>query len=111
MNRKRAVLIPIVLLVLPIIMSGMTVEVDAQVQPVHNVAVSVASLAGIVEEVGGSLVNTSILLEQEIDPHAFTFTPQILAIAEAADLLVFTGHFHWEEELANQTSTPFITFH
>ncbi len=46
-------------------MSGVTVEVEAQVQPVHEVAVSVASLAGIVNEVGGSLISTSILLEQE----------------------------------------------
>ena len=111
MNRKRAVLIPIALLLLPLIMSGVTVEVQAQVQPVHNVAVSVASLAGIVNEVGGSLINTSILLEQETEPHAFTITPDIIAMADVADLLVFTGHFHWEEELANQTSTPFVTFH
>jgi len=89
----------------------MTGEVHAQVQPVHNVAVSVASLAGIAEEVGGALVNTSVLLEQEADPHAVSMTPQMLALANAADLLVFTGHFHWEEELANQTSTPFVTFH
>jgi len=50
-------------------------------------------------------------MEQEADPHAFTLTPEIIAAADLADLLVFTGHFHWEEELANQTSTPFITFH
>ncbi len=85
-------------------------EVQAQVQPVHEVAVSVASLAGIVDEVGGSLISTSILLEQEGDPHAFTVTPEIIAMADTADLLVFTGHFHWEEELAILTSTPFITF-
>ena len=111
MNRKRSVLIPIALLVLPLLMSGMTGEVHAQVQPVHNVAVSVTSLAGIVEEIGGSLIDTSVLLEQETEPHAFTITPEILAIADAADLLVFTGHLHWEEELAIQTSTPFVTFH
>lgn len=92
-------------------MSGMTIEVQAQVQPVHNVAVSVASLAGIVEEVGGDLISTSILLEQETEPHAFTVTPEIIAMADAADLLIFTGHFHWELELANLTSTPFVTFH
>ena len=63
------------MLLLPLIMSGVTVEVQAQVQPVHNVAVSVASLAGIVNEVGGNLINTSILLEQEAEPHAFTVTP------------------------------------
>ena len=92
-------------------MSGLTVEVHAQVQPVHNVAVSVASLAGIVEEVGGEMINTSILLEQETEPHAFSINPQILAIADAADFLVFTGHFEWENEIARQTSTPFITLH
>ncbi|MCK4568452.1 MAG: zinc ABC transporter substrate-binding protein [Candidatus Thorarchaeota archaeon] len=110
MNRKRTVLIPIVLLLLPLIMNSITMEVQAQVQPVHEVAVSVASLAGIVDEVGGSLISTSILLEQEGDPHAFTVTPEIIAMADTADLLVFTGHFHWEEELAILTSTPFITF-
>ena len=99
------------MLLLPLIMGGVTVEVHAQVQPVHNVAVSVASLAGIVNEVGGPLISTSILLQQETEPHAFAVTPEIIAMADAADLLVFTGHFHWEEELANQTSTPFVTFH
>ncbi|MHA1864615.1 MAG: metal ABC transporter substrate-binding protein [Candidatus Thorarchaeota archaeon] len=111
MNRKRSVLIPIALLILPLILSGAVVEVQAQVQPVHKVAVSVDSLAGIVNEVGGPLISTSILLEQETEPHAFVVTPEIIAMADAADLLVFTGHFHWEEELANQTSTPFVTFH
>lgn len=91
-------------------MSGLTVEVYAQVQPVHNVAVSVDSLAGIVEDIGGSLVNTTVLLEQESDPHAFILTPQIIARADTADLLVVTGHFEWEKELANRTSTPFISF-
>ncbi|MCK5265326.1 MAG: hypothetical protein KAR03_06935, partial [Candidatus Thorarchaeota archaeon] len=70
MNRKRVVLIPIALLLLPLIMGGVTMEVQAQVQPVHEIAVSVASLAGIVNEVGGSLISTSILLEQETEPHA-----------------------------------------
>ncbi len=92
-------------------MSGVTVEVQAQVQPVHEVAVSVASLAGIVDEVGGSLISTSILLIQEADPHMSSATTEMIAIADAADLLVFTGHFHWEEDLANQTSTPLVTFH
>jgi len=91
-------------------MSGITLEVHAQVLPPRSIAVSVSSLAGIVHEVGGSHYDITVLLEQEIDPHAFTVTPEIIATADAADLLVFVGHFHWEEELANLTSTPFITF-
>ena len=104
-------LIPVALLILPLMMGAMTPEVQAQVQPVQNVAVSVSSLAGIVEDVGGPLIHTSVLLDQEVDPHSFTVNTKTLAIADAADLLVFTGHFHWEEDLANQTSTPFITLH
>jgi ABC-type Zn uptake system ZnuABC Zn-binding protein ZnuA len=92
-------------------MGTVVLEVDAQIQPVHNIAVSVSSLAGIVQEVGGSSVTTSVLLEQETEPHAFSVTPEIIATADAADLLVFTGHFFWEEELANLTATPFITLH
>jgi len=91
-------------------MTGVTLEVHAQIsQP--SIAVSVSSLAGIVEEIGGAHFDTTVLLEQETEPHAFTVTPEVIATAEEADLLVFTGHFHWEEELANLTSTPFITFH
>ncbi|MFW9793269.1 MAG: metal ABC transporter substrate-binding protein [Candidatus Thorarchaeota archaeon] len=108
---KKQVLIPLTLFLLPHIMSLVVLDVHAQNSPVHNIAVSVSSLAGIVQEVGGSHISTSVLLEQETDPHIFTFPPEVIAIADAADLLVFTGHFHWEEELANLTATPFISFH
>jgi zinc/manganese transport system substrate-binding protein len=99
------------LFLLPLFTSGVVLDVHAQAVPVHEVAVSVASLAGIVEEVGGPLVTTTVLVEQEGEPHAFSITPEIIALANSADLLVFTGHFHWEEELANETATPFITLH
>lgn len=111
MIRRKASLVPLILFLLPLVMSGVTLEVHAQISPTKSIAVSVSSLAGIVQEVGGSHYNTKVLLEQETDPHAFTVTPEIIATAEEADLLVFAGHFHWEEELANLTSTPFITFH
>ncbi len=110
-NHRELSLIPLMLFLLPLALSGITLEVHAQITPTRSVAVSVSSLAGIVQEVGGSYYNTTVLLDQETEPHAFTVTPEIIATADAADLLVFTGHFHWEEELANLTSTPFITFH
>ena len=111
LKRRKLSIVPLILFLLPLAMSGLTVEVHAQITPVGSIAVSVSSLAGIVQEVGGAHYNTTVLLKQETEPHAFTVTPEIIAIADAADLLVFTGHFHWEEELANLTSTPFITFH
>lgn len=92
-------------------MSGVTIEGNAQTTNSPSIGVSVSSLAGIVQVIGGSRYNTTVLLEQETEPHAFSITPEIIASANAADLLVFTGHFHWEEELANLTSTPYITFH
>jgi ABC-type Zn uptake system ZnuABC Zn-binding protein ZnuA len=109
--RRKVALVPLILFLLPLIMSGVSLEIRAQILPTRSIAVSVPSLAGIVQEVGGSHYNTPVLLEQEVDPHAFTVTPEIIAIADEADLLVFTGHFYWEKELANLTSTPFIAFH
>jgi ABC-type Zn uptake system ZnuABC Zn-binding protein ZnuA len=97
------------LILIPLSVSSLTLEVRAQIQPVLNVAVSVPSLAGIVEDVGGPLVTVSTILNTPQDPHTFTINPEILSIADSADLLVFTGHFQWEEDLANQTATPFIT--
>jgi zinc/manganese transport system substrate-binding protein len=111
MKRRRAILIPLLLLLLPMVFSGVTLEAHAQTPPTRSIAVSVTSLAGIVQEISGLHYNVTVLMEQETDPHAFTLTPDILEAADEADLLVFTGHFHWEEELANQTATPYITFH
>jgi ABC-type Zn uptake system ZnuABC Zn-binding protein ZnuA len=108
---KKATLFLLVLFLVPLMLSRNTSEVQAQVQPVYEVAVSVPSLAGIVEEIGGPLVHVSILLEQQQDPHSFAVDPSILATAEAANLLVFTGHYQWEEDIANQTATPFISLH
>lgn len=80
-----------------------------QTEPSLTVAVSVVPLAGIVEEVGSGYIETSILLTEGVEPHAFTVDPSIIAAVDSADLLVFTGHYHWEEDLANATTTPYIT--
>jgi len=111
LKREFNALIPIAVLLIPMAMSWVVVEVDAQNEPVLEIAASVSSLAGIAQEIGGARVSTSVLLDQETNPHTFTVTPEVIATAESADLLVLTGHFHWEEELANLTETPFITFH
>jgi len=111
LKRRFYAFIPFLLLLLPMALSGAVVKVNAQTEPALEIAASISSLAGIAQEVGGSRVSMSILLNQETDPHTFAVTPEIIAIADAADLLVLTGHFHWEEELANLTATPFISFH
>jgi zinc/manganese transport system substrate-binding protein len=88
---------------------GLISPAHGQVTPVLDVAVSISPVAGMVEDVGGVYIETSILLDEGIEPHAFTVDAEMIATAEAADLLVLTGHFEWENDLVNQTSTPFIT--
>jgi zinc/manganese transport system substrate-binding protein len=54
-------------------------------------------------------VETSVLLPEGIEPHAASLPPQAVTDAEAADLLVLSGHFPWEQDLVSQVSTPYIT--
>jgi ABC-type Zn uptake system ZnuABC Zn-binding protein ZnuA len=88
---------------------GIFPRTSAQSTPALNVGVSIQSLAGIVREVGGVQTAVTVLLPEGVEPHAFTLTPAIIDAANAADLLVLTGHFIWEEELANQTGKPYLT--
>ncbi|MFW9799086.1 MAG: metal ABC transporter solute-binding protein, Zn/Mn family, partial [Candidatus Thorarchaeota archaeon] len=81
----------------------------AQAASPIKVAASIEPLAGLVEEVGGIHVELSILLPEGIEPHAATLPPQAVTDAQAADLLVLTGHFPWETDLISQVSTPYIT--
>ncbi len=88
---------------------GMLQGTSAQATPALTAAVSIQPLAGIVREVGGVQVEVSILLPEGIEPHAFALTPAVLDAANAADMLVLTGHFAWETELASQVGKPYIT--
>jgi len=81
----------------------------AQATASVKVAASIEPLAGLAGEVGGTHVETSVLLPEGIEPHAATLPPQALIDAEAADLLVLSGHFPWEQDLVSQVSTPYIT--
>ncbi|MFX1244849.1 MAG: metal ABC transporter substrate-binding protein [Promethearchaeota archaeon] len=88
---------------------GLLPTASTQGAPSLSVAVSIQPLAGIVREVGGTQISISVLLPEGIEPHAFSLTQAIIDEANAADMLVLTGHFDWEEELANQTSKPYIS--
>jgi ABC-type Zn uptake system ZnuABC Zn-binding protein ZnuA len=81
----------------------------AQSPPALGVAVSIQPLAGIVREVGGEQTSISVLLPEGVEPHAFSLTQAVIDTANAADLLVLTGHFGWEEDLANQMGKPYLT--
>ncbi len=107
---KRCGLVLITLIISSsILFLGINPLVNAQGIHEIDIAVAIAPLGGIVDKIGGAFIATSILLTEGVEPHAFTVDPSIIAIADNADLLVLTGHYHWEEDLANQTSTPFIS--
>ncbi|MDO8125538.1 MAG: zinc ABC transporter substrate-binding protein, partial [Candidatus Hermodarchaeota archaeon] len=88
---------------------GVFPKTFAQTTPALTIGVSIQPLAGVVREVGGIYTSISVLLPEGIEPHTFTLTPAVIAEANSADFLVLTGHFTWEEELANQTGKPYIT--
>ncbi|MFW9888880.1 MAG: metal ABC transporter substrate-binding protein [Candidatus Thorarchaeota archaeon] len=90
---------------------GMASEATAQSQPILKVAVSIAPLAGLVNEVGRSYIDITVMLPEGIEPHAASLSPEAIAAAEDADLLVLTGHFSWEADLLAVVDTPFITLH
>ena len=108
MPRCLQALIPIAVLIILNVLAvvpPVTAQDDAQLK----VAASITPFGALVNEVGGSRVQTTVLLPEGVEPHAFTATPQIIEAAQQADLLVLTGHFTWETDVANQTDTPFIT--
>lgn len=88
---------------------GVSRRTSAQTSPALRVAVSIQSLAGIVREVGGTQAEVSVLLPEGVEPHAFALTQTVIDIAVAADMLVLTGHFNWEAELATLVGKPYIT--
>ncbi|MHA1906210.1 MAG: metal ABC transporter substrate-binding protein [Candidatus Thorarchaeota archaeon] len=99
------------LLVFSIGIAGRIPITEAQTDPVLHVAVSVAPLGGIVNIIGQSYVEIDVLLPEGVEPHAAQLPQDAIEAASSADLLVLTGHFTWEEDLANQTTTPYIDLH
>ncbi|MHA1882827.1 MAG: metal ABC transporter substrate-binding protein [Candidatus Thorarchaeota archaeon] len=87
----------------------LTPFVEAQSDPVLQIAASLAPLGGIVNEIGQGYVSVEVLLPEGVEPHSTQLPESAIETADNADLLVLTGHFPWEETLANQTSTPYIT--
>lgn len=106
---KRPLVTGLILVFLVFGFAGTPPQVSTSFTPVLDIAVSIESLAGIVHEVGGGLISIAVLLPEGIEPHAFSLTQSVIDSANAADLLVLTGHFLWEEELANQTGKPYLT--
>lgn len=100
----------LVLLSLGIHSATFVMPTSAQVDQMV-VASAIAPLEGIVKSVGGVFVNSTILLPEGVEPHAASLPTEAVLAAEAADLLILTGHFPWEESLVSVVDTPFISLH
>ncbi|HDN01433.1 MAG TPA: hypothetical protein ENF42_00495, partial [Candidatus Bathyarchaeota archaeon] len=74
-----------------------------------KVAVSIQTLSGIVRGVGGSRVKISVLLPEGVEPHAFQASSEIVEEASEASLLVFTGHFPFEYQLASSVNVEYVS--
>ncbi len=81
-------------------------------QPFNNglkVAVSIQTLSGIVKAIGGSRVEISVLLPEGVEPHAFQASTEVIEKASEASLLVFTGHFPFEYQLASSVNVEYVS--
>jgi ABC-type Zn uptake system ZnuABC Zn-binding protein ZnuA len=99
----------ILLLVLSLIGTGGIFVAKSRMQTSITVAVTLAPFEGIVRSVGNVQIDSTVLLTEGVEPHSFNVDPSIISAAQNADLLVLSGHFPWEDDLADATSTPFIT--
>ena len=109
MVTKKTMTVVVSVVLLSLSMLAAPVSSSYHTSPVLKVAASIAPLAGIVQRVGGEYVDTSILLPEGIDPHESQLPLDAVNAANAADILVLTGHFPWEIDLVNQTGKPFIS--
>ncbi|MEM2142319.1 MAG: metal ABC transporter substrate-binding protein [Candidatus Thorarchaeota archaeon] len=104
-----AVAITTVLIVSTCVAAVWVVPADSQTVGGLSVLCSIAPLASLVNEIGGAYVKVDVMLPEGVEPHSFTATPELINKAAQADLLVLTGHFAWEEAIADQVTTPGIT--
>jgi len=106
-NVKRLLGVPIsaglILLLITLVPSAESVEQNSL-----NVAVSIEPLAGIVEEVGSGTLSVEVLVPENVEPHTFQASPDIISKATEADLIVLTGHFHFEEQIVEVAKKPAV---
>jgi len=64
-----------------------------------SVVTSIHTLESIVREIGGPYVDVCHLIPENVEPHTFQLTPDVIRKAVNAKLLVLTGHFQFENDL------------
>lgn len=72
-------------------------------------AASIETFSLIAKEIGGTHITVYTILPEEIEPHAFQLTPQIITMIRKTSLLILTGHFQFENEILQVVNTPYIS--
>ncbi len=105
----RAMIVVVSVLFLTLCPATATALPSVTSSSVLKIAGAISPLTGIAQRIGGGYVNASTLFPEGIDPHESQLTLDVVNTANAADLLVLTGHFAWESELINETGKPFVS--
>ncbi|MCS7135659.1 MAG: zinc ABC transporter substrate-binding protein [Nitrososphaerota archaeon] len=66
-----------------------------------SVIVSTPTLVPLVKSAAGNYVEVSSVVPFEHEPHEYQLAPKDLEKISNSDMLIITGHFKWEEDLAS----------
>lgn len=104
MKKKLATIIIMTMITLLTLSPSISIEEDEIV-----VVASIETLALIAREIGGEKIILHTILPEEIEPHTFQLTPDIINLIRNASLLILTGHFQFENEILQVVDIPYIS--
>jgi len=67
-----------------------------------RVVATIGSLAGVLKDAFGDVVEVVTLLPAKADPHLAQLTPDMIEMLDSADLIVCTGHLPIEERITHR---------
>ena len=73
-----------------------------------KIAVSIDALRLILKPIVEPYAEIIVLLPEEVDPHLFQASPNIIEAAEQSDLIVCTGHFSFEYKVVQTVKRPYV---
>lgn len=103
MNRKLA---SIIMIIIALLITNPTTSLE---EDKIVVVASIETFSLIAREIGGEKIIVYTILPEEIEPHAFQLTPDVITLVRNASLLILTGHFQFENEILQVVNIPHIS--
>lgn len=91
-------------MLLAIFLMGSSIPITAQ-QSKIKVAVTIDALKPFVTAILGSVGEVYSIVPEDVEPHGFTITPNVIRDSLNSDLIVTTGHMEWENDLVEQVAS------